>query len=321
MPVFLPVPLRVLPRAVVELIRLALLAAAICAALFMAAASVRLWLAPSGPPLTSTTILLAVVLLEGPLLALRLLLARAVPACSEATGSRLPVARWEWWVQASGTGAAILLAIALAVRADTAGGATAAIGLIGAAELVARWKRPSGWWGRDRLTSGDRPCHRATELNATQGTAAVFERNERSESMEQPEASEAIATGTEAETWEAAPPAEEDTGSVEQQVERIREPSGRTTVVGWQRLDWEAKQRRAVAHVAFCPPLARRPEVDVWTDGDEHASVHAVEAETYGVRIELRRPIRQAGHPASMRVFFSASEPEETVDGEADCDV
>ena len=252
MPVFVPVSLRGLPRAVVELIRLALFAAATSAAVFVAAASVRLWFSPAGTFLAMASVLLAAALVVMPLLALRLLLARAASPCDEMDGPRAHGAQWERLAQAA--------------------------------------------------------------------TVAV-ERAERPDSVEQAVSREAVETFEGAEASEEEARAEGDAGSVEQQIERIREPSGRTVVLGWQRLDWEAKQRRAVAHVAFCPPLTRRPEVEVGTEGDTDATVHSVEAETYGVRIELRRSIRQAGHPASVRVFFSASEPEENVAGEADCDV
>src|SRR5262249_40920696 len=47
----------------------------------------------------------------------------------------------------------------------------------------------------------------------------------------------------------------------------------------------------AVVHVAFCPPLAERPELDVHPVDADDIEARVAQVETFGARIEARRPL------------------------------
>ena len=73
-----------------------------------------------------------------------------------------------------------------------------------------------------------------------------------------------------------------------QHLTRIREPSGRETLVGLLRGEARAGQQTLPLHVAFCPPFAAVPEVYVQQLEGEEAELRVVEVMTYGVRVDVR---------------------------------
>jgi len=72
-----------------------------------------------------------------------------------------------------------------------------------------------------------------------------------------------------------------------------REVEGGVEVVnGLVRGEYEAGQRLLHLHVAFCPPLGRRPQVTASLAGSDGATVKVAEVQLYGVRFDVRRPAR-----------------------------
>ena len=73
-----------------------------------------------------------------------------------------------------------------------------------------------------------------------------------------------------------------------QQIVRLTDGTGRDTVRGWCRLSFEAGQRLATAHVAFCPPLERLPQVACRQSAGPSARVSLVQVLPHGVRFDAK---------------------------------
>lgn len=91
---------------------------------------------------------------------------------------------------------------------------------------------------------------------------------------------------------------------VVQQFTRVRSESGET-ISGVVRVEFLPLEQTSIAHIAFCPPLARDPIIALNVlDGD--ASIKLGEARTYGMRLEAKRsgPLCEA---AEILVEFEAT--------------
>lgn len=77
-------------------------------------------------------------------------------------------------------------------------------------------------------------------------------------------------------------------GNVSQQLTRAREATTEV-VYGYLRADFAAGERHQTVHVAFCPPLAQIPEVEICQVEGPEVSVKTTLVEAHGARVELRR--------------------------------
>ncbi|MBX3412200.1 MAG: hypothetical protein KF708_05730 [Pirellulales bacterium] len=90
-----------------------------------------------------------------------------------------------------------------------------------------------------------------------------------------------------------------------QQITRTRSDEGVEAVEGRLGVELAAGQRTATAHVAFCPPFARVPRIEVAVDGEE-ARVKLAQALPHGARfdVKLNAP---AEEPLVLPLRFSAT--------------
>jgi hypothetical protein len=72
-----------------------------------------------------------------------------------------------------------------------------------------------------------------------------------------------------------------------QQLTRTVE-NGRETLHALLRVEIPSNDRQAVAHLAFCPPLAATPELAAHVIDGEQAEVRVTQAESFGTRLEIR---------------------------------
>lgn len=94
-------------------------------------------------------------------------------------------------------------------------------------------------------------------------------------------------------------------GEVTQQMIRSRAADGTETLSGWLRVALAPGQRLATAHLAFCPPFAEVPELDVRQTEGPAARVKIGQVLPYGARLELKLAA-PAQHPLDVRLRFSA---------------
>ncbi len=104
----------------------------------------------------------------------------------------------------------------------------------------------------------------------------------------------------------AEPPESDDEHTV-QWMRRRREDDGRQSIEGFTRVDFEAGQRHAVAHVAICPPLPRVPVCYAEPCSGPDAEANVAQVLPHGVRIEVKLD-RLAGQPEQVIVEFSIQE-------------
>jgi len=77
-------------------------------------------------------------------------------------------------------------------------------------------------------------------------------------------------------------------GNVSQQLTRAREATTEV-VYGYLRADFAVGERHQTLHVAFCPPLAAAPEMEICQVEGPEVSVKTTLVEAHGARVELRR--------------------------------
>ncbi len=73
---------------------------------------------------------------------------------------------------------------------------------------------------------------------------------------------------------------------VVQQLIRRTTSNGDEILEGYLRVQFEAGQRHAVAHVSFCPPFEQSPEISIEQVDGPHSSIKAGQSMPHGVRIE-----------------------------------
>lgn len=98
---------------------------------------------------------------------------------------------------------------------------------------------------------------------------------------------------------------------VVQQATRSRSEAGDEFVHGLIRCRFEAGERNLTQHTAFCPPLESPPSVLVTQVDGPAAKVNAAQAETFGVRFELRLG-RTCRRPTDVVIEFFASTCDES---------
>lgn len=97
--------------------------------------------------------------------------------------------------------------------------------------------------------------------------------------------------------------------SVTQRMTRTRTADGQERIVGIVRSEFQPGERTQNVHLAFCPPLDRRPDFRVHQMQGPPAVVKAAQVECFGVRLELRLAAKSARRE-SLLVRFDASPPE-----------
>lgn len=94
-----------------------------------------------------------------------------------------------------------------------------------------------------------------------------------------------------------------------QQITRIRAAGGES-IHALLLAEIPAQDRQAVVHLAFCPPLAERPELTAHCLDTEEHEVRITQVEAYGVRLEVRTATpRQAPQGAIVEVLGQATAP------------
>ena len=92
---------------------------------------------------------------------------------------------------------------------------------------------------------------------------------------------------------------------VTQQLTRSQAADGAEELSGWLRMAFAAGQRTGSLHVAFCPPFAVTPELEVeQLDGPE-ARIKTAQLLPYGARLDLKLAAA-AEEPTSVLLQFSA---------------
>jgi hypothetical protein len=92
---------------------------------------------------------------------------------------------------------------------------------------------------------------------------------------------------------------------VTQQLTRSQAADGTETLSGWLRMAFAAGQRTGNVHVAFCPPFAATPELEVeQLDGPE-TRIKTAQLLSYGARLDLKLAAA-ADEPTSVLLQFSA---------------
>jgi len=99
---------------------------------------------------------------------------------------------------------------------------------------------------------------------------------------------------------------------VVQQIVRTRTPDGHHRLSGWIRVPFDAGQRTANAHLAFCPPFATLPEMHVEQTAGPSARVKTGQILPHGARFDLKLD-RVAAKPIDVCLEFSADTPAETI--------
>jgi hypothetical protein len=85
-----------------------------------------------------------------------------------------------------------------------------------------------------------------------------------------------------------------------QQLTRVRE-GDRESIHGLLQAEVPAADRLAVVHLAFCPPLAARPELTAHAMDSDDAEVRVTQVEVFGARMEVRLP-RPADEPRRVLI-------------------
>jgi hypothetical protein len=92
---------------------------------------------------------------------------------------------------------------------------------------------------------------------------------------------------------------------VSQQFTRTAAADGAEEIAGWLRISFAAGQRTKNAHLAFCPPFARTPQLSVeQLDGPE-ARIKTAQVLPYGARLDLKLP-PTGESSASIVLHFTA---------------
>jgi len=91
-----------------------------------------------------------------------------------------------------------------------------------------------------------------------------------------------------------------------QRIVRTRTPEGLDTLSGWLGVELAAGQRSATAHVAFCPPFARAPQIEISADSETNARVKVAQVLAYGARFDVKLSV-PATEPQTLPLRFTAS--------------
>jgi hypothetical protein len=225
------------------------------------------------------------------------LLATGILATSVAVAIRLgwfwpPVANPKQWLDG-----ALMLVTSLAVAALGVGLSLPGTPMVGmfvlctllGAEEIGAW----AWYIR-RIGTMPLPVQRAVRLDAAHAVPARAGRGDTA-----PHAMSSLDPET------AILPEE-----VTQQLTRSQAADGAEELSGWLRLAFAAGQRTGSIHVAFCPPFAAAPALEVEQIDGPETRIKTAQLLPYGARIDLKLTTA-AEEPTSVVLQFSARTTEE----------
>ena len=89
---------------------------------------------------------------------------------------------------------------------------------------------------------------------------------------------------------------------------RRRSPEGEEVVEGLVRIRFAPGQRTAEAHVAFCPPLDRRPRVDFEAESGPEARIELGQVLPLGARFDVKLAQPARDETALMVRFVAVAE-------------
>jgi hypothetical protein len=90
-----------------------------------------------------------------------------------------------------------------------------------------------------------------------------------------------------------------------QQLIRTQRADGRHTLRGVVRVAFSAGQRSATAHVAFCPPFAHNPQLEIDSAAGAEVRIKTAQIVPFGTRLDLKLA-EPAAEPVTIDVRFSA---------------
>ncbi len=225
-------------------------------------------------------------------------LAVAGLAAMVALGVRLPYwqgsrsAAWSWPVYSLPSLALLLMGTALSLPQATAAGLAALWIPLAVEELfiwaaLARRKMPR----RQSVPSQDAP---PSDILSSDTPEAPL----------QEVLVEELATSTGAEPSPAAD-LEATPQNILQQLTRTRAEDGSEELAGFVRARFDAGQRTASLHVAFCPPFVKTPELTVRQLDGPMARVKTAQVVPFGARLDLKLTAK-TDEPAAVVLEFSA---------------
>jgi hypothetical protein len=95
-----------------------------------------------------------------------------------------------------------------------------------------------------------------------------------------------------------------------QQVTRVQESANRESIHALVQANIPAGDRLAIVHLAFCPPLAARPELTAHAIDADEIDVKVTQLETFGARLEARLPqVTEQPQRVMIEVLGSATSP------------
>jgi hypothetical protein len=98
-----------------------------------------------------------------------------------------------------------------------------------------------------------------------------------------------------------------------QQLTRSRGPDGRELLTGCLRLAFAPGQRTASAHLAFCPPFPRTPQLAVEQADGPAARIKTAQLFPYGARLDLKLVLASEKPEQVVLEFSARSQAEEDV--------
>jgi hypothetical protein len=177
-------------------------------------------------------------------------------------------------------------------------GIAAMLGLLTAGEII-------GWWLLLR-----RPSRRRSIPSPVDSQASPRMVTEPSELARPRRRAGAAEDGSEDPVSED--PAEDDrdllADDVWQQITRAESDQGGELVFGVVRCEFAEGQRQTRIHIAFCPPLARRPELSAEQVDGPPVRIKTSMLETFGVCLEVKRGA-PGNEPITAQIQFFASAP------------
>ena len=93
--------------------------------------------------------------------------------------------------------------------------------------------------------------------------------------------------------------------NVTQQLTRSQAADGTEELSGWLRMPFVAGQRTSNVHVAFCPPFAATPVLEVEQSDGPEARIRTAQLLPYGARLDLKLAAA-AEEPTAVLLQFSA---------------
>lgn len=92
-------------------------------------------------------------------------------------------------------------------------------------------------------------------------------------------------------------------------ITRVRDRAGNEVLRGAARAEFQAGQRAAALHLAFCPPFAQTPELEAFQTEGPETRIKIGQLLPYGARLDLRRTDALQEPTAAVIEFTAVGEP------------